>query len=386
MARKFLYFVALCIVLVIAGRLALTFYPEQLSRLAFEPSVAFEPQPALAQGKYQDPAMWVARPGIAGDPVHWAPEGAPAKPAPVAAAVFFVHPTSYLDRKHWNAPLADKLANDRTRVFLRGLASPFAGAAELWAPRYRQAAFGAFLTEQAAGQAALDLAYGDVALAFDEFVAAVPPGLPIVLAGHSQGSLHLRRLMAEKVAGKPLARRIAAAYLVGWPISVEHDLPRMGLRPCAKPGQARCLMSWLSFGEPGADPKLTFKAFDRSTGLDGKPLKGSTVLCSNPLSGGNGNAAPAAANLGTLVPSSTLKEGRIVPAYTGASCRSDGILSLGGLPDMGPFVLPDNNYHVYDIPLFWMNLRADFGVRVAAWHGREIALAPPVPAAEPAQP
>ncbi len=39
------------------------------------------------------------------------------------------------------------------------------------------------------------------------------------LAGHSQGSLHLMRLMAEKVAGKPVAKRIVAAYVVGWPVS-----------------------------------------------------------------------------------------------------------------------------------------------------------------------
>jgi len=78
MARKFLYFVAFCIVLAIAGRLALSFYPEQLSRLAFEPSGAFQPQPALAQDTYQNSAMWVAKPGISGDPAHWAPPGAPA--------------------------------------------------------------------------------------------------------------------------------------------------------------------------------------------------------------------------------------------------------------------------------------------------------------------
>jgi Protein of unknown function (DUF3089) len=173
-------------------------------------------------------------------------------------------------------------------------------------------------------------------------------------------------LITEKVAGTPLARRVAAAYLVGWPLSLEHDLPRLGLKPCAKPGQPRCLMSWMSYGEPG-EPQMTINAYARNQGLDGKPLRGSPFLCSNPLTGGHGNAAPAAANLGTLIPDASLKNGKVVPAYTGASCRTDGALSLGGNPDMGPYVFPGNNYHVYDIPLFWMNLRADFGARVAAW-------------------
>jgi hypothetical protein len=40
---------------------------------------------------------------------------------------------------------------------------------------------------------------------------------------------------------------------------------------------------------------------------------------------------------------------------------------IGPAPQMGPFVAPGNNYHVYDIPLFWANIRADFARRVG--HG-----------------
>jgi hypothetical protein len=366
LARKFLYFIAFCIVVFIAGRIALSFYAEELTALAFVPGSEFEPQPKLIEGKYAEPALWVARPGISGDPAHWAPPGAPPSPAPVAAAVFFVHPTSYLSRKHWNSTLGNKETDERTALFIHGLASPFAGASELWIPHYRQATLGAFLTEQPEATAALELAYGDVAQAFDHFLASAPSELPIVLAGHSQGAFHLRRLLAERIAGTPLARRVAATYLVGWPLSLDHDLPKLGLKPCVKPGQPRCLMSWMSYGEPG-EPEMTINAYSRNDGLDGKPLRGSAFLCSNPLTGGHGSAAPAAANLGTLVPDVSLKDGKIVPAYTGASCRNDGALSLGGNPAMGPYVFPGNNYHVYDIPLFWMNVRADFGARVAAW-------------------
>ena len=40
------------------------------------------------------------------------------------------------------------------RMFLRGLASPLASAGEMCAPRYRQAAIGAFLTTKPEGQPA----------------------------------------------------------------------------------------------------------------------------------------------------------------------------------------------------------------------------------------
>ena len=365
MARKFLYFIAVCIAIFIAGRLALTFYPDTLSRLAFKPSGQFESQSALSSAQYAEPGMWLVSPNSRNNPARWAPKGPPA-PTPVRAAVFFVHPTSYLAKAHWNAPLGDNEARTRAVTFIRAMASPFAGAEQIWAPRYRQAAFGAFLTQGEDRAKALDLAYGDVLQAFDHFVSQIPADMPIVLAGHSQGALHLRRLMAERVKDQPLGQRIAAAYLVGWPLSLKHDLPQMGLQPCNIAEQPGCVMSWLSYGEP-ADPAMTIAAYEADKGLDGQSLKGSAFLCSNPLTGSAGGTAPASANLGALVPDDKLENGEIKPAFVSATCRSDGMLSLQSAPEMGDYVLPGTTYHVYDIPLFWMTVRADFARRVAAW-------------------
>ncbi len=51
-------------------------------------------------------------------------------------------------------------------------------------------------------------------------------------------------------------------------------------------------------------------------------------------------------------------------------CDERGLLLIGDPPQLGPYVLPGNNYHVYDIPLFWRNLQEDVTRRVAAWAGR----------------
>lgn len=371
MARKFLYFVAFCVVLAVGAVVALKYWGRELATIGLVPTETFKPQRPLAGNAYDDPRMWFARPGLSGGPAAFLPSGFNPKAAgedgqPLPVAVFFVHPTSYLNRAHWNATLDDAESQDRARLFIRGMASPFNRAREIWVPRYRQATFGAFLTDDPQARQALDAAYADVAMAFDYFVASVPKDTPIILAGHSQGSLHLARLLHEKVAGTPLASRIVAAYPIGWPISVMHDLPALGLPACERADQPGCLVTWSSFAEP-AEPGELSEAYSASPGLDGQPRGDEPILCTNPLLGQVGGEAPASANLGTLVPNATLSEGELKPGLVPARCDERGLLLIGPPPALGPYVLPGNNYHVYDIPMFWANLRRDFATRLAAW-------------------
>ena len=400
MARKFLYLVAFLVFLVVAGAIALNIWSKEATEFVFVPRSEFVDQPALETNAYEDPAMWYSRPGLgAKDPSRYVPQVAPAEatpespaaerslaiepapePSPAATsdrpvpsyAVFFVHPTSYIrpaisPDAPWNAPLGDAEAEKRARLFLRGMASPFSTASEIWSPRYRQAVFGAFLTDKPEAQQALDLAYRDVALAFDYFVSSLAPDEPIVLAGHSQGALHVLRLLREKVIGTPLEDRLAMVYPIGWPISVAHDLPVLGIPACATPDQAHCIMTWSSFAEP-ADSSAVFERFTATVGFDGEPRGNGPIVCVNPLSGMLNGVAAKEDNLGTLHPSSDFASGELVPGAVPARCDpASGLLLIGDPPGLGPGVLPGNNYHVYDIPLFWRNLQRDVARRVAAW-------------------
>lgn len=367
MARKFLYVIVVLVVLVIAGAFAFRVFGNDLIRMSLTPGEAFRAQPSLASQAYDDRRMWVARPDLPGNPSLWTPAGYTPRTRPGGAAVFFIHPTSYVSRDHWNAPLDDPETNARTALFLRGQASAFNEAGEIWAPRYRQATFGAFLTSVADSERALQLAYQDVIAAFDSFLRQVGPDRPLILAGHSQGALHLTRLLRERVAADPaLRRRIVAAYAVGWPVSESADLPRMGLPQCARADQSGCVLSWLTFAEP-ADPQLIVDAFDATTGFDGTLRRGTTMVCTNPLTGTPDAAAPAAANAGTLFPSEDLSTARLVPDRVPGRCADRGLLLIGEGPDVGPYVLPGNNYHVYDYSLFWADVRADAGRRLAAF-------------------
>ena len=307
--------------------------------------------------------MWIARPDIPGNPALWTPAGYTPEAKP-KAAVFFIHPTSYIGRDHWNAALDDAETNARAAIFLRGQASAFNAAGDIWSPRYRQATFGAFLTSVADSEQALQLAYGDVAAAFDSFLRQIGPKTPIILAGHSQGALHLTRLLRDRVATDPaLRRRIVAAYVVGWPVSRTTDLPRLGLPECARADQAGCLLSWQSFAEP-ADPSLVVDTYDRTIGFDGRSRKDTPMVCTNPLTGTPDATAPAGANLGTLYPAADLATATITPGRVPAACGLRGLLMIGTPPEVGAYVLPGNNYHVYDYSLFWANVRADAARRL----------------------
>jgi hypothetical protein len=364
-ARRFLWIIAILIMLVIAGAFVYRLFGPQLMRAAMVPSVSFEKSEKAPDPLYGNPQGWLAHPALPDNPARWTPEGYAAAPKP-GAVVFYVTPTAYLSRDRWNAPLDDGATNDRLAIFLRSQATVFNGVAEIWSPRYRQATFGAFLTSAADAGRSLDFAYRDVLRAFDAFVDAVPADRPIILAGHSQGSLHLLRLLQERVAGKPLARRIVAAYVAGWPVSTTADIPALGLPACAAPDQPGCLLSWQSFAEP-AEPDQILEVYDATPGYAGTPRKGTAMVCTNPLIGRSGDA-PATANLGALVPNGDLSSATLEPGRIAARCDERGFLLIGEPPEgFGKFVLPGNNYHVYDYPLFWANLRADAEARLNAW-------------------
>jgi hypothetical protein len=81
-----------------------------------------------------------------------------------------------------------------------------------------------------------------------------------------------------------------------------------------------------------------------------------------------GGNAPAAANAGTLVPNEGLTAGRLQAPGVAAGCDARGLLLIGGEPpELGPYVLPGNNYHVYDYALYWTNIRADAAARLQAF-------------------
>ncbi len=229
---------------------------------------------------YSEPGAWLSRPGTPNDPGGWLPPGV-AGTARTDAVVFFVPPTTYLDKLHWNAPVRRQDCGRPRARSRASQASAFSNVGRVWAPRYRQATAGAFLSAKpdAAHAHSISPMWTSRAPSTRSWRRCRPTRRSFSPA-HSQGSFHLLRLLRARVAGHAIARRIVAAYVVGWPVSTTADLPALGMTACTTADQTRCLLSWESFGEP-ADPAQLRVIYDASRGFRRLARAGARLRCAS---------------------------------------------------------------------------------------------------------
>ena len=164
--------------------------------------------------------------------------------------VFFIHPTSFTYEPRgvnlWNGDIKDSVLNAKTDFgSIRYQASVFSGLANIYAPRYRQAHYYAYLTpDTASSNRAFNLAYEDVKNAFEHYLEHYHNGKGIILASHSQGTTHAIKLLKEMFDDKPLAKYLVAAYLVGMPV---YDSVYTKLKPCTNSSETGCYLSWRTY-------------------------------------------------------------------------------------------------------------------------------------------
>lgn len=369
MARKFLIIIGILILIAVTARVVWEQYQPKLMALAFVPSAAFEETVTPAQPDYGDDASWAALPH-SDNGAKQLPEGVDSL-APLDVDIFYLHPTTYLKKERWNGPIDDVDAAGMVDTqMLPGQASVFNTAGHIYAPRYRQATLGAFMAGDGNSLKAFVVAYSDVLAAFDAFIANHNDGRPFILAGHSQGALHALNLLRDRIATSDLKDRMIAAYLIGWPVSIQADLAPLGLSPCDEAAETGCIVSWQSFAD-GGDPAQVLTAFNAVPGVTGLPRLGTDMLCINPLSWQrNGETVPANANPGAVAfPRENGALGGIKDELTGARCGPDGILYIDPAPGdpFDGFLLPGKNYHVYDYSLFYMSLWTNARVRAEAF-------------------
>ncbi len=308
---------------------------------------------------YSSPDSWAALPDRL-DAADVTPRGAEDRQAIAPADVFFVHPTTYLLGRAWNADLADADVNERTDVTaIRNQAGIFNSAGRVYAPRYRQVVLYGYTHEDAESLAARELAYSDVERAFEYYLTHFRDGRAFILAGHSQGAHHLLRLLEERLAGTELTKELIAAYVVGTPMPAD-KLSRTlaGIPQCETPEQTGCLVSWNTVA-PSAD-RDRFGQIQHRYPTGWELNGGKELVCSNPLSWTPSIALAAVkkSRQGTL---------ERAPGPPSANCER-GLLTIARPPGRA-FRLTrgrKGDYHVYDLPLFHMNVRRNAVVRVAS--------------------
>lgn len=317
---------------------------------------AFEKRTAPPAPDYSRESNWAALPTQK--------DSADAVPAPglkdgqanATADVFFIHPTLYFKNKYWNAPLSDQKTNALVDKYsIREQASIFNGSCKVYAPRYRQATLKAFSNTNGNGEKALDLAYEDIKSAFRYYLAHYNQGRPIVIAGHSQGAFLGARLLKDFFDNDPVLRRqLVVAYLVGGNASrnMFRNIPAGD-----SASQTGCYVAWHC-----RKWETNFMKLNKTRAKMPAYRNCENYECVNPLTWTHDTAyAPASLNLGSVPETFD----RIDKGMVDAKISPQRII-WSHAPKAKGYVKNDN-YHVVDFNLYWMNVRENVALRVEAF-------------------
>jgi hypothetical protein len=230
---------------------ALSFTIMACSKKPYILKVNFQDSSIPAVPDYRSVQSWASLPDKA-DAADSVPvkSGLKNQQASAIVDVFFIHPTTFTQEPgnayQWNADVHDDALNHDTQLStILNQASIFNGSCRVHAPYYRQAHYYSFITpNREDGKRALDLAYTDVKAAFEYYLEHYHQGRPIVIASHSQGSVHAERLLKDFFDGKELQKKLVVAYLVGRAIS---PTTFSTIQPTKKPDEVGVWASWNTF-------------------------------------------------------------------------------------------------------------------------------------------
>ena len=298
---------------------------------------------------YSNLKYWAAHP--------WKKDLSDSTPAPLQLEkkdslidVFFLHPTTFTDKRLngivWNADINDPKLNAKTDYgSILYQASVFNQNARVFAPRYRQAHIASFYaTDNNRGKEAIDLAYEDVKAAFENYLKNFNNDRPIIIASHSQGTVHAARLLKDFFENKPLQKKLVCAYLVGMVIPKEYFT--LVIPACVNSSSTGCFTAWRTFRK-NYTPDFVKKESSRS-------------WVTNPISWKlNEENITRQKNKGAVL----YNFNKIIAKPNGAQIH-EGILWVEKPKFPGGVFYFSKNYHAGDINLFYINIRENIKERI----------------------
>lgn len=269
-----------------------------------------------------------------------------------AADVFYLYPTIFTAEPQnqylWNADVNDTIMNasvDNSAILNQSTA--FNGSCKVYAPRYRQAHYSAFTSlDKASGAKALALSYEDIRAAFEYYLEHYNQGRPIVIAGHSQGTLHAAHLVKDYFDGKSLQGQLVEAYLIGMPIKPDVF---ENIEASNSAEHVGGFVTWNTF-KTGYIPKYY------NNGLH-------EAICTNPLTWKTDESYVSREfNAGGVGLKFKFVE-RPVDAEV-----YKGLLWVSKPYIKGRMFIHIKIWHRADINLFWMNIRENVALRIAEFY------------------
>jgi hypothetical protein len=253
----------------------------------------------------------------------------PAQPASAEFDCFYVYPTiPGIDFGPDQLNDVDPLTTLPNKVVVLGLqAARFTEACNVYAPVYRAMTQSGWTAPPDEREAALDLAYRDVHDAFKHYMANFNDGRPFVLIGHSQGSIHLERLIRDELDDDPgLRQRFISGLLIGGTVQTPRGEDVGGsfetVPLCRTETQRSCVIAFNSYaGDPPPDP-----AIHNVFGHDGPDT---VAACTNPaaLGGGAGELTPY---LPSALPSVTVAGVTVTTPYVQVPHAISAVCTSGG--------------------------------------------------------
>ncbi|TVZ55956.1 Protein of unknown function (DUF3089) [Lutibacter sp. Hel_I_33_5] len=264
------------------------------------------------------------------------------------ADVFYVYPTLITDYKdtRWNVPINDTEQQEKILTkTVKYQASAFATSGKLYVPYYRQAHIRSYDLYNSGGKEAFEIAYADVKKAFEIYLEKHNNGRPIIVASHSQGTTHTKRLLKEFFDQKPLQKKLIAAYLVGMGINPNEY---KSIKPMTSSKEIGGFISWNTF-KKGNYPKKGKNWY-----------KG--CVTTNPISWDNSKNTTLDQHKGFLYTNDKFYSKALKIEIT------DGLVwSTNPKFPMRFFMSFLKNYHAGDINLFWQDIRENAELRTKTW-------------------